>query len=608
MPGVVLEVVRTRSSALLLVLAACAWLVPGRAGAQPAPATQFFGGSAGRGEAVVVDTDGSVFVAGSSTHADTATTPTDPCQSKAAAAGSDTAHGTAFVAKLDASGACQFFTYLGGTGQDSAFALAVDASGVYATGVSNSPDFPATGPPAGANDAWAARFDKATGAVVWATLIGSSADEAGFGVAVAGGNVYVSGSVNPTADQSATLPATNCAAQPAFAGGQGDAFVALLDAASGAITRTTYLGGSGADSSFGTLAADATGVYVTGTTDSIDFPTSPGAPYPNILDANGTTDAFVTKLDPQLTTRLYSTFLGGLSDDQGQAITVDETGAAYVAGQTASPFPVTTTTLKASATTTTSTTSTSTTMVGCALASTTTSTTNTLPTSTTSTVPKQLHALRGSNGNTDAFVAKIDPTGTALAWATHVGGSASDRATAVTVDAAHHVLLAGDTASKKFTKLDKTGGTFKTFIYGPNTTKSKSCPEFLRPCRDSFVMELDANGLPCALDAAGACPKSGGSVTPLFFATMGGTGPDLQPHLATSPAGDIVWVAGIAGNDDNARCQVTPKPNSCKGKTFKPFRVTIGGVSTPSTPPGFPGDDAVDYGAFLVELPKPAAP
>jgi len=590
-----------------MVFATCGWLAPGQAGAQLLPVTKFLGGSAGRGQAVVVDTDGSVFVAGSSTHADVATTPTDPCQSKAAAAGSDTSHGTAFIAKLDENEVCQFFTYLGGSGQDSAFGLAVDASGVYATGVTNSPDFPATGTPGGANDAWAARLDKTSGAVTWATLIGSSADDGGFGIAVAGSNVYVSGTANPTADSSATLPATDCAAQPAFAGGQGDAFVALLDAGSGAIIRTTYLGGSGADSSRGPLAADATGVYVTGTTDSIDFPTSPGAVHPGIIEANGTTDAFVTKLDPQLTTRLYSTFLGGVSDDQGQAVTVDETGAAYVAGETASPFPVTTTTLSSSATTTTSTTSTSTTMVGCVVVPTTTSTTNTLPTSTTSTVPAQLHSLRGSNGNTDAFVAKIDPTGTVLVWATHVGGSPSERATALTVDAAHHVLLVGDTASKKFTKLDKKGGSFKTFIYNPGTTKSKSCPSFLRPCRDVFVMELDENGLPCTLDAAGACPKSGSSVTPLFFATMGGTGPDLQPYVGTSPDGNRLWITGIVGSDDNVRCEVTPKPKSCK-KSFKPFQVTTGGVSTTSDPPGFPGDDAVDYGAFLVELRKPVAP
>ncbi len=588
------------------MLAIVGALRPRIVAAQALPVTSFLGGSGGRGEAVVVDTDGSVFVAGSSTHADVSTTPTDPCQSKAAAAGSDTSHGTAFVAKLDPNGVCQFFTYLGGSGQDSAFALAVDASGVYATGATNSSDFPATGAAAGASDAWAAKLDKASGAVTWATLIGSSADDSGFGIAVAGSNVYVSGSVDPTADSSATLPATNCAAQPVFAGGQGDAFVALLDAGSGSIIRTTYLGGTGADSSRGTLAADATGVYVTGTTDSIDFPTSPGAIYPTLINPNGTTDAFVTKLDPQLTTRLFSTFLGGVSDDQGQGIAVDETSAVYVTGSTASPFPVTTTTLSGSATTTTSTTSTSTTMAGCVVASTTTSTSNTLPTSTTSTVPPQLHALRGTNGNTDAFVAKIDPTGTVLEWATHVGGSASDRGIGLVVDAAHHVLLSGDTASKKFTKLDKKQGTFQTKIYGPNTTNSKSCPQFLRPCRDVFVMELDEHGLPCTLDASGGCPKNGSSVTPLFFSTIGGTGPDLQPHIAASPAGNTLWIAGIAGSDDI--CAAVPKPSGCKKGKFKPFQVTTSGVSTPSSPPGFPGDDAVDYGAFLTELPKPAAP
>jgi hypothetical protein len=572
--------------------------------AQALPMIEFIGGSAGHGEAIVVDTDGSVYVAGQSTHADVATTPSDPCVALASGTtGGDTQNGTAFVAKFTPAGVCDFFTYLGGTGEDTAYALALDAGAVYVTGRTGSADFPASGTFAGADDAWVARLDQ-TGAVVWSTFVGSSGEDAAYGIAVAGGNVYVSGTVDPTADSSVPLPMTTCAAQPAFGGGQTDAFVAMLDAATGALVRTTYLGGSDADDSRGTVAADATGVYVVGTTDSLDFPASPGAVKPGFTEAKGTTDAFVTKFDPQLTTRLYSTFLGGIGNDVAQGVAVDDQGDAYVVGTTESAFPTTSTTLK-HVTTTTSTSSTSTTMLGCAVATTSTSTTiggggNT----TTTTVPKGLHAFRAGAGG-DAYVAKLDASGTQLVWATHVGGTKDDRGFSIVVGATHEVTLAGDTASGTFTRLDAKKGTLKTHIYKPGR-KSTSCPSFLRPCHDVFVMQLDANGLPCPVDAKGACPKLNGHVTPYFFASLGGTGPELQPQVGRAATGGDVWVTGLTGSDDGTRCEVTPKPHSCKGKAkYKPFAVTVGDVATPATsPPGFPGNDAVDYGTFLVEIPQ----
>lgn len=576
---------------------------PPRAAAQGVPTIEFLGGSAGHGEAIAVDTDGSVFVAGQSVHADVATTPSDPCVAVASGVtGGDTRNGTAFVAKFTPAGVCDFFTYLGGSAEDTAYAIALDGGAAYVTGRTGSADFPAQGTFAGADDAWVARLDQ-TGAVVWATFVGSSGEDAAFGIAVASGNVYVSGTVDPTADTTVPLPMTTCAAQPAFGGGTTDAFVAMLDEASGALVRTTYLGGSDADDSRGTLAADATGVYVVGTTGSLDFPASAGAVKPGFSEAKGTTDAFITKFDPQLTTRLYSTFLGGLGNDVAQGVAVDDQGAAYVVGTSESPFPTTSTTLP-HATTTTSTSSTSTTMLGCSVATTSTSTTIVGGSTTTTTVPKALHTFRNGSGG-DAYVAKLDASGTQLVWATHVGGTKDDRGFSLVVDAMHQVTLAGDTASGMFTRLDGKKGKLKTHIYKPGR-KSTSCPSFLRPCHDIFVMQLDANGLPCPADSKGACPKQGDQVTPYFFASLGGTGPELQPQVGRAATGGTVWVTGLTGSDDGARCEVTPKPNSCKKKAkYEPFAVTVGGVATQATsPPGFPGDDAVDYGAFLVEIPQ----
>jgi glucose/arabinose dehydrogenase len=164
---------------------------------------------------------------------------------------------------------------------------------------------------------------------------------------------------------------------------------------------STYLGGSGSEDGFDNMgvAVDATGVYVTGTTDSSDFPIDDDAPQP---EKGGFADAFVTKLDPSGTEVLWSTFLGGVELDSGQAIALDSTHAAYVAGFSASPdFP---------------------------------------GRSDGGPAP----------GDFDAFVAKIAPTGAGIDFVRFLGGARLDFALGVDIDAAGNVWLAGDTESADF--------------------------------------------------------------------------------------------------------------------------------------------------------------
>src|SRR5207245_880879 len=125
----------------------------------------------------------------------------------------------------------------------------------------------------------------------------------------------------------------------AFNGG-GDAFVTKLDTAGTALVYSTFLGGGDFDAGYG-IAVDAAGnAYVTGRTDSANFPTTMGA-----FDTTfhgGPADTFVTKLNGAGTALVYSTFLGGSSEDEGQGIAVDVAGNAYVTGSTASAdFPAT---------------------------------------------------------------------------------------------------------------------------------------------------------------------------------------------------------------------------------------------------------------------------
>ena len=115
------------------------------------------------------------------------------------------------------------------------------------------------------------------------------------------------------------------------AGGGGDAFVTKLNPTGSALVYSTYLGGSSDDSGYGIAVDSAGNAYVTGWTDSTDFPTM------NPLQAaygGGGDDAFVTKINPTGSALVYSTYLGGSGGDAGTGIAVDSAGNAYVTGHT----------------------------------------------------------------------------------------------------------------------------------------------------------------------------------------------------------------------------------------------------------------------------------
>ncbi|MBI3734396.1 MAG: lamin tail domain-containing protein, partial [Chloroflexi bacterium] len=171
--------------------------------------------------------------------------------------------------------------------------------------------------------------------LVYSTFLGGSSNDSGTGIAVdASGAAYVTGGT-----LSSDFPTTPGAFDTGFNGGY-DAFVTKLNPDGSALVYSTFLGGGGDEGSRG-IAVDASGAaYVTGYTGSSDFPTTPGA-----FDTsfNGPTyDASVSQLNAAGSTLVYSTFLGGSSDDWGLAIAVDASGAAYVTGYTASSaFPTT---------------------------------------------------------------------------------------------------------------------------------------------------------------------------------------------------------------------------------------------------------------------------
>jgi hypothetical protein len=309
----------------------------------------------------------------------------------------------------------------------------VDSSGnAYLTGFTESSDFPTTAGAFdttfnGSTDVFVLKLDPTGASLVYSTFVGGSGhdgelggDHVGGGIAVdAAGAAYVTG-LTLSADFPTTGGAFDTTINSGVANFVADAFVTKVNAAGTALVYSTFLGGS-ADDTGHRVAVDAAGAaYVTGNTDSPDFPTTVAAFDTTI---SGSRDAFVTKLDPTGTSLVYSTFLGGSSYDEGMGIAVDATGAAYVAGIAGSTdFPTT-----AGAFDTT---------------------------------------FNGGHG--DFFVAKLDPTGTPLVYSTFLGGSGFDGngsifGGGITVDPTGAVYVAASTSSPDF---PTTGGAFDTTFNG----------------------------------------------------------------------------------------------------------------------------------------------
>jgi Bacterial Ig-like domain (group 1)/Beta-propeller repeat len=311
----------------------------------------FAGGSgADQGWGIAVHSSGDVYVTGDTTSTNWAAT-TNGLQ-KSNAGGMD-----AFFLRLDRfAAAAGYMTYLGGSGSDSARAIAIDPNrNVYLTGGTLSSNFP-TGVASfdtsanGGEDAFGTKLTyggstMATGdtyAIGYSTYLGGSGTDRGLGITIDSlSNAYVTGLTSST-----NFPTTAGALATAYGGGANDAFVTKLNPAGSApLVYSTYLGGSGDDRGQGIALDSANDAHVVGRTSSPNFPTTPGA-----FDTswNGGDDAFVTKLNPGGSSPLlYSTFLGGSSgpssnNDRGMAIALDATANAYVTGLTnTTDFPTT---------------------------------------------------------------------------------------------------------------------------------------------------------------------------------------------------------------------------------------------------------------------------
>jgi len=451
-----------------------------------------------------------------------------------------------FITKLSASGALVYSSRFGGGFDDFGRAIAIDRSGnAYITGWTvcraSSCDFPTVNAfqpryGGGNNDAFVTKMNANGTALVYSTYLGggsilNATDDWGEGIAVDGaGSAYVTGYT-----YSPDFPVTAGAYDTSRLGL--DAFVTKFTPDGSALVYSTFLGGNGRDLGRA-IAVDAAGnAYVTGETESQDNPFTPendGFPVtPGAFQTTGSFDAFVTKLNPQGSALVYSTYLGGGANDSGiggngvdraWGIAVDAAGNAYVAGDTQSPyFPV-------------------------------------------------VNAIQPSESNPpDAFVTELNPTGSAPVFSTYLGGSLTDQARGIAVDAAGAVYVVGSSSSTNF---PVTPGAFRTINAGYD---------------DAFVVKLTNGGgatnwltalsINPALVTAGS--PSQGAVSLSGPAPAGGAVVSLtngRPDIATIPA-----TVSVAAGATGATFTITTGPSFWVGRAAVLITGTYGGVTRSGT-------------------------
>jgi hypothetical protein len=306
-----------------------------------------------------------------------------------------------FVTKFNAAGTgILYSTYIGGNNRDVAMGIAVDAAGnAYVTGYTYSGNFPTTSGAlrtsfVGDSKAFILKLNPAGNALVYSTFLGGSGDDYGVAIAVdSAGEAHVAGYTS-----SVDFPTTTSAFQSYYGGGSYDGFLAKLNAAGSALVFATYLGGMANDTAAGVALDPSGNVYVTGQTQSSNFPVLNA-----VQPANSESDAFVVKMNASGQIA-YATYLGGTGLNNGTGIAADAAGNAYVTGFTDAPdFPVTAGAYQIA-----------------------------------------------NNGSYNAFVAVLNASGNNIVSATYLGGSGPDVSYGIALDGSGNVYIAGSTNSMNF--------------------------------------------------------------------------------------------------------------------------------------------------------------
>jgi len=457
-----------------------------------------------------------------------------------------------FVAKLNPAGTALLYSvFIGGGNLDRATSIALDSSGnAYLAGYTDSTDFPTTSGAYqvsnnGNTDAFVAKLNASGSSLVYSTYLGGSGIDYGRGVAVdASGDAFITGST-----QSTDFPTMN-PLQVGLDGGS-DAFLAELDPTGASLLYSTYLGGSGADEALA-IALDGSGnPYIAGYTFSSNFPTQ--NPLQSTL--SGSSDAFVTEIDPGTSSLVFSTYLGGTGTESAQSITIDSVGSIYIAGETTSSnFPVTT----------------------------------------------GLQVNYAGQG--DAFITKLAPGGTQMVYSTYLGGGGLDQANSIAIDSSGEALITGFTQSSDFPLVDALQRVL-------GISGAGSCGA--TPCADAFVTKLGPSGnvvystylggsaielgQAIATDASGAAYLTGSTNSTNFPVIAGAP----QASYAGTNSSTNVFIAKVSAQDAPA-VALSPQSlafgNQTINNSSNPRTVTL--VNAGSAPLNIPPNGISVTGQF----------
>src|SRR5271165_2056871 len=431
--------------------------------------------------AVAVDPKGNVYVVGETVSGDFPVTAGAFQQQHAGVPGTDysiftgSPHPDAFIAKFDPTGKIVYCTYLGGSSDDVAYAVAADGQGnAYVAGTTISPNFPVT---AGAYEtaaksnlvhSFVTKVNPTGTALIYSTLIGGSGRDTINSLRLdAAGNVYVAGQTTST-----DFPVTAGAFQTTAFAGTGvnpntHGFVAKLNTTGSQLAYATYLTGS-AGAYPKALALNSAGeAFITGATPSADFPTTNGA-WLTAYPTSG--DGFLARLNAAGSALIYSTFVPAAP----VALDLDSTGAAYLGGPAVSTFPVT-------------------------------------------------PGAFASQSSSAFFVAKLDPSGSRIVFNAQIGGDHNSVLNAIAVDTQNNIFVTGATTSSNFpiTQNAYQTGYSASMCFLPGIgpfEPGSDTPD----CNDAFVTELDSFATKL-----------------LYSTYLGANGPDYAVAVSLAPDGSI---------------------------------------------------------------------
>jgi hypothetical protein len=409
--------------------------------------------------------------------------------------------------------ALSYSTYLGGSGSDYGYNMAIDASGnAFVVGTTASSNFPTHNPlqPYGGNtDTFVAEINPTGTGLIYCTFLGGKGtDFASYMALNSAGNVYVVGRTG-----SSDFPVTAGSYQTVL-GGHTNGFVTELNPTGSALVFSTFIGGS-VDDQINTITLAPSGnIYVAGWTASTNFPTTPGAFQTTY---GGRTDAFVSELASSGSSLVYSTLLGGgNNDNRAFGIARDVSGNAYVVGYTSSKsFP---------------------------------------------TTPGAFQTTYGGGAN-DAFIAEVNPTGSALVYSTYLGGTGIDFLWADAVDSKGGIYFTGQSSSPNY---PVTAGAFQA-----------TCPG---TCTSNHVVIGKLNPLASKLS---------------YSTFLGGSGEEEAYALAIDSAGD----AYVTGRTSSVNFPTTPgafQPSKSTG--FDAFVTEINPAGTSLIYSSFLGGNSTETG------------